>query len=98
MALKKTITERVKTMSFIEGQGTVEQSEEDRVFNDCYIKVESVAGSKTIMSATVSTKLSESTTVSANYSFTPNMNGGNFIAQAYEHLKTLPEFEGAVDC
>jgi len=29
--------------------------------------------------------------------FAPSM-GSNFIAQAYEHLKTLPEFEGAVDC
>jgi hypothetical protein len=27
-----------------------------------------------------------------------DLNGGNPIAQAYEHLKTLPEFEGAVDC
>jgi hypothetical protein len=27
-----------------------------------------------------------------------DLNGGNPIQQAYEHLKTLPEFEGAVDC
>jgi hypothetical protein len=25
-------------------------------------------------------------------------NAPNFIAQAYNHLKTLPEFAGAVDC
>lgn len=30
-----------------------------------------------------------------NYCFVPNMDGGNFIAQAYAHLKTLPEFAGA---
>jgi hypothetical protein len=32
------------------------------------------------------------------YSFVPNLNGANFIAQAYAHLKTLPEFAGAIDC
>jgi hypothetical protein len=26
------------------------------------------------------------------------LSGGNPIAQAYAYLKTLPEFEGAVDC
>lgn len=33
-----------------------------------------------------------------NYSFVPNMNGENFIKQAYEYLKTLPEFADAQDC
>jgi len=32
--------------------------------------------------------------VSAAYNF----DGKNPIAQAYEHLKTLPEFAGATDC
>lgn len=27
-----------------------------------------------------------------------DLNGENPIKQAYTHLKTLPEFEGAVDC
>lgn len=27
-----------------------------------------------------------------------SLNGANPIAQAYEHLKTLPEFTGATDC
>lgn len=27
-----------------------------------------------------------------------DMNGGNPIAQAYAHLKTLPEFADSVDC
>jgi hypothetical protein len=30
--------------------------------------------------------------------FVPNLNGENFIAQAYQHLKILPEFAGATDC
>lgn len=31
------------------------------------------------------------------YSFIPDLNGDNFIAQAYQHLKTLPEFANALD-
>jgi hypothetical protein len=35
-----------------------------------------------------------------NYSFIPSTeeNSTNFIKQAYLHLKTLPEFAGALDC
>jgi hypothetical protein len=32
------------------------------------------------------------------YTFKPNMDGANFIKQAYDHLKTLPEFTNAQDC
>jgi hypothetical protein len=35
---------------------------------------------------------------SIDYSFSINKAGGNFIEQAYEYLKTLPEFADAVDC
>lgn len=33
-------------------------------------------------------------------SFTPDISDGsaNFISQAYNHLKTLPEFSGSTDC
>lgn len=30
--------------------------------------------------------------------FVPDLDGPNFIAQAYAHFKTLPEFAGATDC
>lgn len=33
-----------------------------------------------------------------SYQFKPNLLGDNFIKQGYEYLKTLPEFEGCVDC
>lgn len=33
-----------------------------------------------------------------SYLFVPDLNGLNFIRQAYLHLKTLPEFANAVDC
>jgi hypothetical protein len=69
---------------------------------DAYWRVERVSGTKKNAQATVSV----SNVVGDNliqvavkeYSFTPSMNSKNFIAQAYEHLKTLPEFEGATDC
>lgn len=32
------------------------------------------------------------------YGFEYRLDAGNPIAQAYEHLKTLPEFADAVDC
>ena len=32
------------------------------------------------------------------YGFFHDLNGKNFIAQAYNYLKTLPEFAGATDC
>ena len=34
------------------------------------------------------------------YSFTPSVadDSQNFIKQAYEHLKTLPDFAGFIDC
>lgn len=33
-----------------------------------------------------------------HHSFSPSMDGKNFFAQAYDHLKTLPDFENAADC
>jgi hypothetical protein len=33
-----------------------------------------------------------------SFEFVPDMDGGNFIAQAYTYLKTLPDFAGATDC
>jgi len=30
--------------------------------------------------------------------FVPDLDGPNFIAQAYAHAKSLPEFAGAIDC
>ena len=38
------------------------------------------------------------TLLSKQYPFTPSLEGDNFIKQAYQFLKTLPEFSDAVDC
>lgn len=64
---------------------------------DAYIKVESVDGTKNNASAKVSIKSGNDIFISM-HSFVPDMDGKNFIAQAYDYLKTLPEFAGAVDC
>lgn len=69
-------------------------------FDEAYIKVESLSGNKEQMRVSVSTykKQNEQIIGSKNYSFTPNLTGKNFIAQAYSHLKTLDEFADANDC
>lgn len=33
-----------------------------------------------------------------HFNATYSLNGGNPLAQAYTHLKSLPEFAGATDC
>lgn len=69
---------------------------------NAYIKVETVIGSKqTLMANVVFYNDKTSPAIKAKvktYEFTPIMNGENFIAQAYAHLKTLPDFAGAIDC
>lgn len=71
--------------------------------NDAYHRVASVALSRP---AKVSFALNAYATGAAHeaplwaktYSFDYDLNGANVIAQAYDYLKTLKEFEGAVDC
>lgn len=87
MALKQKITENIRLV------GNVELS--------AYISVESITGGKGAMLADVRyTKDSKDGDLIkvCQFSFIPNMDGENFISQAYQHLKTLPEFFGAVDC
>jgi hypothetical protein len=73
---------------------------DDVLFNDAYIKIENVTGNKLQIRADVSIhkKVDEQIIERTYYAFVPSMDGGNFIKQAYEHLKTLPEFAGATDC
>ena len=73
---------------------------DDVTFADSYIKIEKVAGNKEQIGINVSfyKKQNEQIVDNKNYLFTPSLDGKNFIAQAYDHLKTLPEFAGAIDC
>lgn len=68
---------------------------------NCYIKVNSISGGKDgLLAQVLFTKDSSSGEFvkSSEHAFTPNLDGQNFIAQAYNYLKTLPEFAGATDC
>jgi hypothetical protein len=94
MALSKTI--EIKGMSINQSSfGNFENGPQNFSF-PAYIKVMTVGGSKEMMFATVNFR-SGAQQFNKNYSFVPNMNS-NFIAQAYNYLKTLPDFAGAVDC
>jgi hypothetical protein len=71
------------------------------LLKDLYIRVDRLDATKQQVNATVGfyrdgeIKIGVHTDV---YRFAPALVGDNFITQAYEHLKTLPEFDGAVDC
>jgi hypothetical protein len=86
MALTKNIK---KTINGFSGELIAENA---------YIKVFTVSGDKNSMAALVTTVCNGVQISSEEYIFQPNLNGENFIAQAYKHLKTLPEFAGATDC
>lgn len=63
-----------------------------------YWKVEKVSGTKEQLSFEVSATVSGVIVQQSSYQFAPDLNGGNFIEQAYLYLKTLVEFSGAEDC
>jgi hypothetical protein len=69
-------------------------------FEDCYIKIDYVAGTKNNITTIVGFfKEKEGFLLQQKTFDVPvSMNGENFIKQAYLHLKTLPEFADAVDC
>jgi hypothetical protein len=94
MALRKNISISTKVNAQDNGiSGVAFASVTDSV----YIKVATVHAAKDNAVATV-TFTSGKITGERRYNFTVNLDGNNFIQQAYEHLKTLPEFAGAVDC
>ena len=67
----------------------------------CHIKIKAISGNKdNLVANVIFTKDSvEGEFVKVkDYCFTPSLDGKNFIAQAYDHLKTLPDFSGATDC
>lgn len=69
-------------------------------FTGAYIKVGNIKGNKDNISFTydiLDQKNGKVLTTKATF-FEPDLNGSNFIQQAYSHLKTLEEFTDAVDC
>jgi hypothetical protein len=88
MALKQTITLR-------------DSFDEMREIPNAYIKVHAVSGGKEQMVADViffRDSADGKRLKNAGYVFKPSLDGDNFIKQAYNHLKTLPEFSSAQDC
>jgi hypothetical protein len=70
-------------------------------FNDCYAKISGIEGTKENITFTLEIKQNAEDNFvlkSKHYVFTPNLDGKNFIAQAYDYLKTLEEFANAKDC
>ena len=74
--------------------------------NDAYIKIDEQSGTKESLNLRVRNYVSKNAreqgrdwVSEAIYTFTPSVEDGslNFIRQGYEYLKTLPEFEDAVD-
>lgn len=88
----------IKTIS---GNGLVyELGEETITTNPLYIKVVGVSGNKQKLMASVTLTSGQSGPALAvkHYEFPLDLDGPNPIKQAYEHLKSLPEFADAVDC
>jgi len=87
MALAKTIT-------------LVNNFQEFSIFENAYLKVTSFNGSKENVSLALGIFKEKNKVLlhKQEYVFTLDLEGPNPIKQAYEYLKTLPEFSDAIDC
>lgn len=67
---------------------------------ECYIKVSMVEVNKSNGMANVSffDKPNGKLLQTKIYPVPHDLNGSNALMQSYNHLKTLPEFAGAIDC
>jgi hypothetical protein len=97
MALRKIIEAEGK--SIVQTSiGSIENGTQ-RVSFSAYVKVININGNKNQIVANVYFK-GETQEFNKQYVVPVSVEVGapNFIAQVYEHLKTLPEFSDAVDC
>ena len=95
MALSKTI--QLQGKQLVQTELVTIDNGSGIVSFDAYIKVESLFANKKQAFATV-TFSNDKGSFEKQYDFDVDLEGPNFIKQAYLYLKTLPEFEGAVDC
>ena len=93
MALKKIETTEAQLVARTD-LGVQDLNETRMVQMEKYIKVERVEGDKNKAKAFVS----QNGQFLRQITFDVDLSGGNFIKQAYQHLKNLPEFDSAVDC
>jgi hypothetical protein len=97
MALRKIISIDGKVVVKT-AMGDIEEGTRSLSFST-YIKVTSISGTKNEVNALVSFTSDEKSFFN-QYQIPVSVEAGapNFIAQVYEHLKTLPEFSGAENC
>lgn len=63
-----------------------------------YWRIDSIDGNKNSVNIKANAYVNNVQVDGFSALFVPDLDGTNFIKQAYEHLKSLPEFAGAVDC
>jgi hypothetical protein len=97
MALRKIINISGK-VTIQTSMGTIEDGEKTLALLT-YIKVESINGTKNEVNALVSFTADDKSFFN-QYQVPVSVSSDalNFIAQVYEHLKTLPELAGAENC
>lgn len=95
MALQHTI--QLSGKATVKIDQLVFPAPEHTVGFNAYIKVECVTATKNDINAVVSFNDGDRR-YDRVYTFNTVLDGDNFIKQAYEHLKTLPEFADATDC
>lgn len=98
MALRKNVS--LEGNSVIETANGFVNAGTHKISFSAYIKVVEIYGSKEKVTATVNFKGENLVQFNKQYDVPMLVDDGaaNFIAQAYEHLKTLPEFASAIDC
>jgi hypothetical protein len=69
----------------------------EKELGECYIKVVNIAGNKEALVFDVIFYKDKEALINKVFNFVPNLDS-NFIKQAYEYLKTLPEYADAIDC
>jgi hypothetical protein len=97
MALRKIIEAEGKCI-LQTSMGNIENGVQ-RVSFSAYTKVVGISGTKSVVTANVIFQ-GENQHFYRQYQIpmSTENNAPNFIAQVYEHLKTLPDFAGAEDC
>jgi len=95
MALKHSFQFDSENISKV--NGAIVARSTGSISEQCYVKVEDVTGTKDEISFTAS-MTGGSFSVSKSFLFTPDMNGPTYIKQADLHLKSLPEYAGALEC
>jgi hypothetical protein len=81
---------------------TVDNFGNDVVLPKTYCRVSMVVGTKLhlVFDVEMMNETKDQLFITQKYNFAPSVELGsaNFIEQAYNHLKTLPDYASAIDC